>query len=128
MLETQSEMQTGLEMIKLGYDGEHNDYKTRHLNFIIGFDLNSACAAVDIIDQYNSFDAESVKSALRKIAKKISTYSTFYVGRESSPVIYIYDFSMNKEAIEDIKAHLRAAYADEVDEVEKGRKIRAWWD
>lgn len=118
----------GLAMIRLGYDGEHNNFETRHLDFVVGFsNIEVACEAVDIIDSYNNFDASSVKRSLELAWSKLS-FGTIYIGREASPVIYIRDYGMKEQTISEIMAFMLAASADEVDYDKHNSRVRAWWD
>lgn len=119
-----SEDQMALKMIRLGYAVDDPTDRERCLNFRVGFDsADSAMEACRIIDSYNNFSGTQVADAIRKVAALSGTWSTFYVGREGSPVVYIRCFG---EKINQVAAILNEAGPDEC-EADNGY-VRAWWD
>lgn len=114
-------------------------------------DLDQAKAHAKAIGQYNGFDPEKVAEMLDRIDRAIprkyynegnpnngSRVWQVAIGRESSPVIYVYSYfarDLEKVDPDAIKAAAQAAEADEIDSwdapifgVTPALCYRLWWD
>jgi hypothetical protein len=120
-------------MVKLGYGDSHEPWEkmTRCLDFRVSFNSAATAAeAVLMVGQYNDFDPKSVAEALLAVGEILGGGygSTYYVGREGSPVIYI--SSYNDVDWVKVQDALRRAKPDELGMDERGYRpgVRAWWD
>lgn len=121
-----TEDQTALKIVRIGYGIDSSDDSERVLNFRVGFnDPNGAAAACRIIDQYNEFKGHVVAEAIEYIAA-VANRVRFSVGREGSPVVYV--SGATGELGKLITAAFYDAGAEECDPIENGYSVRAWWD
>lgn len=121
-----AEDECAFSIVRLGYAVDDSTDQFRCLNFRVGFgygrsNVAAACFAVSIIDQYNDFDAVNVCHALNNM--NLGPYTSIYIGREGSPVMYI---GCRQTDVTKLTGLFRDARADEIDF--NGRELRIWWD
>lgn len=121
------------EAVRLGY-GDQYGLPVRLMKFTTDriMDVELAKKLVDVIGEYNEFHPDRVKAILNNLK---DTIESIEIGREYSPVIYIYipfyreGKPIPPQEMQKMVDKVKKAgwVADEIDEVVMGT-VRIWWD
>lgn len=129
-----------VEFVRLGYAGASLNFRTQV------DDLGTFRRCMDVIGGYNRFSGTAAAKAVGDLFPQLARVE---VGRESSPVLYLYlpfyaqqrigsregSVPIPEQKREALRARIhrtgKALHADEIDDLDRDGKpycVRLWWD